>query len=153
MTNQKDSGEARQALDSIEKMGQAALQRAAPPRWFNGAIALLAGVMVGLAVANLREYQVLVIVSMALVIAYQGQKVGVSMKKPPLKLIGVALVILGPLYFVLIIAAQYFQPVLGDVWAPILAGLLLTGAVFTLGIFERRWHHVLPNVGDGEKQQ
>ena len=75
MTDKQDhtqSSEAQQALDSIQKMEQAALRRVIPPRWFGATIALLTGSLVTLSAANLREYHVFIILAMALVISYQS---------------------------------------------------------------------------------
>jgi uncharacterized protein involved in response to NO len=143
MTDKKDHTEindAKQALDSIQQMQQAALLRAMPPRWFGATIALLAGSLVSLSAADLREYHVLVILAMALVISYQSHKTGVTGKDFPLKLAGLALVILLPLFFGFIIAAQLLSPTLGHTGASVLAGTLFAIAVYVLSIFERRWH-------------
>ena len=49
--------DARQALESIQEMAQSARKRAQPPKWFGIVVALLAGSMVALAVADLRKWQ------------------------------------------------------------------------------------------------
>ncbi|HCQ03091.1 MAG TPA: hypothetical protein DIT99_21455, partial [Candidatus Latescibacteria bacterium] len=80
MTDNKDRnepGDVQGALDSIQEMKQAALWRAMPPRWFGAIIALLAGALVALSVADLREYHVYIIILMALVLLFQSKKSGV----------------------------------------------------------------------------
>jgi len=143
MTDKKDHteiNEAGRALDSIQQMERAALLRAMPPRWFGATIALLAGTLVALSAADLREYHVLIIVAIALVISYQSQKMGVTGKKFPIKLTGLALVILLPLFFGFIIAAQLFSSTVGPIGAAVLAGILFAITVYILSLFERRWH-------------
>ena len=117
MTDKKDPAEineAGRALDSIRQMERAALLRAMPPRWFGATIALLAGTLVTLSAADLREYHVLIIVAIALVISYQSQKTGVTGKNFPVKLTGLALAVLFPLFFGFIYAAQLFSPAAGQ---------------------------------------
>ena len=77
MTNEKHgaaSSEAHKALDTIQQMKRAAMRRAIPPRWFGALIALLAGSLVSLAAADLRQYTVFIILLMVFVISYQSQK-------------------------------------------------------------------------------
>jgi hypothetical protein len=49
-------------------------------------------------------------------------------------------VVLIPLFFYFIIAAQLFRATLGYTGAAILAGALFAIAVYTLSLFERRWY-------------
>ena len=143
MTDNKDRnepGNVQGALDSIQEMKRAALWRAMPPRRFGAIIALLAGALVALSVAGLREYHVYIIILMALVIVYQSQKTGVSVRQFPSKLTGIALIILIPLFFLLIVVAQTLSDRLGYVWASLSAGVVLAIAVYTLSVFERRRH-------------
>lgn len=143
MTDKKDPteiNEAGRALDSIQQMERAALLRAMPPRWFGATIALLAGTLVFLSAAGLREYHVLIIVAIALVISYQSQKMGVTGKEFPVKLTGLALVVLLPLFFGFIILAQLFSTSAGHIGAAVSAGILFAMTVYTLSLFERRWH-------------
>ena len=143
MTNQKDRTELSKvqgALDSIQEMERAALWRAIPPRWFGAAMGLLAGAMVALSVADLRGYHVYIILLMAGVMLYQAQKTGVSARRFPSRLTVIALSILIPLFFLLIVVAQALTDVLGFVWASLSAGVVLAITVYTLSLFERRWH-------------
>ena len=143
MTDNKDRnepGNVQGALDSIQEMKRAALWRAMPPRRFGAIIALLAGALVALSVAGLREYHVYIIILIALVLLYQSKKPGVSVRQLPSKLTGIALIILIPLFFLLIVAAQTLSDRLGYVWASLSAGLVLAIAVYTLSVFERRRH-------------
>lgn len=143
MSNNKDRtdpSEVRGALDSIQKMERAALWRAMPPRWFGAIIALLAGTLVALSAADLREYHVYIILLMACVISYQSQKTRVSVRQFPLKRIGIALMVLLPLFFLLIVAAQASTDIIGPVWAPLFAGIVLAMTMYMLSIFERRWY-------------
>ena len=143
MTNEKHSAassEAHKALDTIQQMKRAAMRRATPPRWFGALIALLAGSLVSLSAADLRQYTVFIILLMVLVISYQSQKTGVSAKTFPVKTAVVGLIILVPLFFLLIIAAQLLQESLGHVSASLLCGGIFSVMVYLLSLFERRWY-------------
>ena len=143
MTNEKnsvDSNEARKALDTIEQIERKAMRRATPPHWVGVLIALLAGSLVSLSAADLRQYTVFIILSMVLVISYQRQKTGVSAKIFPIKTMVIGLIILVPLFFLLIIAAQLLQERLGYVSASLLCGGIFSVIVYLLSFFERRWY-------------
>ena len=149
MTNEKHSAassEAHKALDTIQQMKRAAMRRATPPRWFGALIALLAGSLVSLSAADLRQYTVFIILSIVLVISYQRQKTGVSAKTFPVKTMVLGLIILVPLFFLLIIAAQLLQERLGYVSASLLCGGIFSVIVYLLSLFERRWYDKI-NVG------
>jgi len=130
--------EAKAALDSIEKIKNSSLKRALPPRWYNTVLAVLAGSLVFLAVVNLREYQVLIILLMGIVITYQVQSSGISTKPVPIKYIVMTFIFLVPLYFLLVIAGQYLTPKLGELLGALLAGTLLATFVYLLGMAERK---------------
>ena len=152
MTNEKHSAassEAHKALDTIQQMKRAAMRRATPPRWFGALIALLAGSLVSLSAADLRQYTVFIILLMVLVISYQSQKTGVSAKTFPVKTAVVGLIILVPLFFLLIIAAQLLQEILGHVSASLLCGGIFSVIVYFLSLFERRWYDKI-NVEKGQ---
>ncbi len=143
MTNKKhsvDSSEARKALDTIEQMERTAMRIATPPRWFGALIALLAGSLVSLSASDLRQYTVFIILLMVLVISYQRQKTGVSAKTFPVKTAVLGLIILVPLFFLLIIAAQLLQESLGHVLASLLCGGIFSVIVYLLSLVERRWY-------------
>ncbi len=143
MTNEKhsvDSSEARKALDTIQQMERTAMRRATPPRWFGALIALLAGSLVSLSAADLRQYTVFIILSIVLAISYQRQKTGVSAKTFPVKTAILGLIILVPLFFLLIIAAQLLQESLGHVLASLLCGGIFSVIVYLLSLVERRWY-------------
>ena len=149
MTNEKHSAassEAHKALDTIQQMKRAAMRRATPPRWFGALIALLAGSLVSLSAADLRQYTVFIILLMVFVISYQSQKTGVSAKTFPVKTAVLGLIILVPLFFLLIIAAQLLQESLGHVLASLLCGGIFSVIVYLLSLFERRWYDKI-NVG------
>ena len=152
MTNKKHSAassEAHKALNTIQQMKRAAMRRATPPRWFGALIALLAGSLVSLSAADLRQYTVFIILSMVLVISYQRQKTGVSAKIFPIKTMVIGLIILVPLFFLLIIAAQLLQEKLGYVSASLLCGGIFSVIVYLLSWVERRWYDKI-NVGKVE---
>jgi hypothetical protein len=152
MTNEKHSAassEAHKALDTIQQMKRAAMRRATPPRWFGALIALLAGSLVSLSAADLRQYTVFIILLMVFVISYQSQKTGVSAKTFPAKTAVVGLIILVPLFFLLIIAAQLLQESLGHVSASLLCGGIFSVIVYLLSLFERRWYDKI-NVEKGQ---
>lgn len=141
MKNDKEQigrSEAIDALNLIETMRGASLKRALSPRWYSATLAILAGTVVFLAAANLREYQVLVILMIGLVIIYQVQKSGVATKAVPIKHVIVTIVLLLPLYFLLVFTGQYLMPVLGELLAPLLAGALLAIFVYILSMIERQ---------------
>jgi hypothetical protein len=140
MAEQNPADDAREALDSIQAMEKAALRRAIPSRWFGASMALLAGALVTLSAADQREYHVYVILLMSAVLVYRSQKTGVSVRQFPTKVAGIALIVLTPLFFGLIVAAQMFSEAIGTVGAPLAAGIVLAIAVYSLSIFERRWH-------------
>ena len=152
MTNEKHSAassEAHKALDTIKQMKRAAMRRATPPRWFGALIALLAGSLVSLSAADLRQYTVFIILLMVLLISYQSQKTGVSAKTFPVKTAILGLIILVPLFFLLIIAAQLLQEILGHVSASLLCGGIFSVIVYLLSLFERRWYDKI-NVEKGQ---
>ena len=152
MTNEKHStasSEAHKALDTIQQMKRAAMRRATPSRWFGALIALLAGSLVSLSAADLRQYTVFIILLMVLVISYQRQKTGVSAKTFPVKTAVVGLIILVPLFFLLIIAAQLLQESLGHVSASLLCGGIFSVIVYLLSLVERRWYDKI-NVEKGQ---
>ena len=143
MTNEKHSAassEAHKALDTIQQMKRAAMRRATPPHWFGALISLLAGSLVSLSAADLRQYIVFIILLMGLVISYQTQKTGVSAKKFPFKTMVLGLIILVPLFFLMIIAAQLLQESLGYVSASLLCGGIFSVIVYLLSLVERRWY-------------
>ena len=143
MTNEKHStasSEAHKALDTIQQMKRAAMRRATPSRWFGDLIALLAGSLVSLSAADLRQYTVFIILLMVLVISYQRQKTGVSAKTFPVKTMVLGLIILVPLFFLMIIAAQLLQESFGHVSASLLCGGIFSVIVYLLSLVERRWY-------------
>ena len=143
MTNEKHSAassEAHKALDTIQQMKRAAMRRATPSHWFGALIALLAGSLVSLSAADLRQYIVFIILLMVLVISYQRQKTGVSAKNFPVKTMVLGLIILVPLFFLMIIAAQLLQESLGRVSASLLCGGIFSVIVYLLSLVERRWY-------------
>jgi hypothetical protein len=145
-----EASDVQESLDSIEGMERAALKRAIPPLWFGASIALLAGALVALSVADLREYHVYIILLMGFVLVWKAQTLGASVRQLPSKLTAVALSILIPMFFLLVVGAQAFAGVLGSVWAPLSAGVILAATVFALSLFERRWHLTKIGVGEGE---
>jgi hypothetical protein len=150
IAEQAADDDAREALDSIQAMGNAALWRAIPPRWFGASMALLAGALVALSAADHREYHVYVILLMSAVLVYQSQKTGVSVRKFPIRVAGIAIIVLTPLFFGLIVAAQLFSETIGTVGAPLAAGIVLAIAVYSLSVFERRWYIARIGSGDAE---
>ncbi len=143
MTNEKHgaaSSEAHKALDTIKQMKRSAMRRATPPRWFGVAIALLMGTLVTLAVADMRQLQVLVILGIGLVIVYQSQKSGVALKTLPIKLVVITLIRLLPMYYGTIVVGQLMTPVLGQTLAAIFGGGVFAIAVYLLSLIERRLH-------------
>ncbi|HCQ02551.1 MAG TPA: hypothetical protein DIT99_18520 [Candidatus Latescibacteria bacterium] len=148
--DQIEISDVQESLDSVEKMERAALRRAIPPLWLGASIALLAGALVALSVADLREYHVYIILFMAFVLVYKAQTTGVSVRQFPSKLTAIALGILIPLFFLLVVGGQALTGFLGSVWAPLSAGGILAMTVFALSLFERRWHLTRIGVEEGE---
>lgn len=147
---QTDSNEAHEALESIQKMERAALKKAMPPRWFGAIMSLLAGSLVSLSVADLRDYHVFIILSMALVMGYQSQQSGVSGKAVGLKRVALVAIIFIPLFFGFIIAGQLLSAMLGQSGAALFAGSLFALVIYTLSIFERRWYQGKTGAGSGK---
>jgi hypothetical protein len=145
-----ETSDVQESLDSVEKMKRAALKRVIPPLWLGASIALLAGALVALSVADLREYHVYIILLMAFVLVYKAQATGVSVRQFPSKLTAIGLGILIPLFFLLIVGGQALTGFLGSVWAPLSAGVILAMTVFALSLFERRWHLTRIGVEEGE---
>ena len=87
---------------------------------------------------RMRNYMFILL--MVLVISYQSQKTGVSAKIFPVNTAVVGLVILVPLFFLLIIAAQLLQESLGHVSAALLCGGIFSVMVYLLSLFEGRWY-------------
>ena len=135
------SSEAHKALGTIQQMKGAAMQRATPPRWFGPLIALLSGSLVSLSAADLRQYTVLIILLMILVISYQRQETRVSTIIFPVKTAVVGLIILVPLFFLLIIVAQLLRERLGHVSASLLCGGIFSVLMYLLSLVERHWYH------------
>lgn len=129
-----------EALKAIDEMERAAIHRTTPPSWFRLVLSLLSGALVSLSAAGLRQYHVIIIVFMALVIVYQVQKTGASVRQFPSKLIIGALFALLVLFFLLVMASQLLEIQYGVSWAPVVAGLLMAGVVFGLSMAEKRWH-------------
>ncbi|MEO2016023.1 MAG: hypothetical protein ABGZ53_16810 [Fuerstiella sp.] len=150
IAEQDAAGDAREALDSIQAMEKAALWRAIPPRWFGVSMALLAGALVALSAADRREYHVYVILLMSAVMVYRSRKTGVSVRQSSTRVAGIACIVVTPLFFGLIIAAQKFTEAIGTVGAPLAAGIVLAITVYLLSIFERRWHMARLRSGNGE---
>jgi FtsH-binding integral membrane protein len=142
MTNKRSQlkrSNEQEALNTIEEMEYAALRRALTPPWFAVAIAVLAGALVTLSAAGLREYQVLVIMMLAIVIGYQAQKAEVSARIFPSKLVGVTVIVgMIVIYFLLVIAAQILQERFGFSWAPLATGAVLAVAILVLIASDRR---------------
>jgi hypothetical protein len=137
-TEHAQTDEAQQALDLIVEMETAAYRRATPPSWFVVSIALLTGGLVTLAVVDMRHLQVLLILGIGMMISYQSQKMGVSLKTFPMKLMIIAVMLLAPLYFGIIIIGQLFIPTVGLTIASTSAGLIFSIVVYLLSLVERR---------------
>lgn len=61
-----------------------------------------------------------------------------SAKPVQMKYILGAVAFLIPLYFVLVITAQYLTPIIGSLLAPLFGGSLLAIFVYMLSMFERK---------------
>ena len=150
ISEQDAADDANEALASIQAMEKAALCRAIPSRWFGASIAVLAGALVALSAADRREYHVFVILLLSAVMVYRSRKTGVSVRQFPTRVAGIALFVLTPLFFGLIVAAQKFSEAIGTVGASLAAGIALASAVYLLSMFERRWHITRVGSGNGE---
>lgn len=127
--------EAKEALDSINKMQQAGLKRVIlTPRWLGAILGLLIGTQIALLGAENRTYNtilIILILIMAIAIINKTQAAGVTEKVLFSKrTIIISLICIIPLYFLAIIGAQYLKNYFGFNWAP-----LLIGSVFTIGIW------------------
>ncbi len=137
MTENKhiQSKEAKEALDSINKMQRAGLKRVLlTPRWLGAILGLLIGTQIALLGAENRTYNtilIILILIMAIAIINKTQAAGVTEKVLFSKrTIIISLICIIPLYFLAIISGQYLKNSFGFNWAPI-----LIGSVFTIGIW------------------
>ena len=140
LKDQTQTVDAQQALDSIQQMEKAAYRLATPPSWFGVTLALLTGSLVTFAVADMRQLQVLSILGIGIVIAYQSQKSGVSLNTFPVKLVVIAMILLVPLYFGMIIIGQLMTTALGQTLAAMFAGIIFSTVFYSLSLIERRLH-------------
>lgn len=140
MENEKkhiNSKEAQEALDSIKKMKSAGLKRVLPiPIWIGAILALLIGLQIGLLGAQIRTYNILLIILiciMVVVIANQNRIAGATEKIDFSNRALITLIIcLIPTYFLLIITAQYLKVNFGYNWAPFATGILATIGIGTM---------------------
>ena len=72
-----------------------------------------------------------------------------SAKTFPVKTTVLGLIILVPLFFLMIIAAQLLQESLGHVSASLLCGVIFSVIVYLLSLVERRWYDKI-NVEKGQ---
>lgn len=143
-TDRAELGEPQEVLDSIQEMKRAALKQAKPPRWFGAIMSPLAGAVVTLAVADLREYLGYIIALMSILIVCQAKSAYVSVKHLSGKQAGLVLagIMLLPLFFLLVIAGQLLTKVIGVWGASLAAGTVFAIAVYMLSILERRQYNV-----------
>ena len=69
------------------------------------------------------------------------------MRQFPIRVAGI---VLAPLFFGLIVAAQTFSEAIGTVGVPLATGIVLAIAVYSLSIFERRWNIARVGSRNGE---
>ena len=103
-------------------------------------MALSAGALVALSAAEHREHHVYIILLMSVVLAHRSWKAGVSARQFPFRVVGIAFIVLIPLFFGLIVAAQMLAEAIGTVGAPLAAGIVFASAVYSVSIMERHWY-------------
>ena len=136
-----DAEQAREALKTINQSQQSAIAQAKPPARMGLIVALFGGIMVGLSVVGIRDYHVLLIVAMAVALAWQSQQVKVATDQYPWQLVAFGAVVGAVLYFVFIIAGQMVGTfLLGDAIGAILAGVGYALSLWGLSVHERRWY-------------
>lgn len=129
------SKEAKEALDSINKMQQAGLKRVLlTPRWLGAILGILIGTQIALLGAEIRTYNtilIVLIVIMAIAIINKTQSAGVTERTLFSKrTIIISFICIIPLYFLAIISGQYLMNHFEYNWAPI-----VIGSFFTIGIW------------------
>jgi 4-amino-4-deoxy-L-arabinose transferase-like glycosyltransferase len=136
-----NSKEANIALESIRKLEKASLQQSMPPSWLGIVISLVAGILVFLISAGLRDYYFLPIIALPIIIAIQRSKMKVSARVPTtskntvIALIGLIVIMIG-----LIFAGIYARSLYGSLMGPIACSLIATVIVYWMSISERNEH-------------
>lgn|GEM_PF-1869676 len=138
-SDQIGPNEAQDALNTIQSMESAGLQRGLPPRWFGLAMALPAGVLFALAGLEIsRLYMAPIFLLMVFAVIYQIRKAGVLVKPYPsrraliLVVVGVV-AILAPLIFI----ARELRDTFGFL-APLSLGVIVALASLCAFVLERR---------------
>ncbi len=102
-------------------------------RWYNAVIAVCCGLLVSLAVAELRQYQVVVLPLLCLASAGRAQVIGASDGGMRLRGLLVSAVVLIPSYLLLVWPVQVFgHAVTGQTLAAALAGVVLSAVLLLL---------------------
>lgn len=137
--DQSGSKNAREALDSIQKMEQASLRRAIPPHWFGATLVLLTSLLFTLAGLEVsRVYMAPLFLIMVFIVVYQTRKSGVLVKlsisknKRIIVMIGVVIICSLVIFF-----TQELRNIFGF-WAPLTLGVLTAIAGLILFALERR---------------
>jgi hypothetical protein len=142
MTNTTDQNEKFSpgaAIGLIREMEQAALRRAQPAKWLGVVTALLGGIITALAAAEtsrlfLAPIFLLMVISVVFQICHSGAII--KLNKPKLIM---AIVFVMMISGLLILGARELALVIG-IWAPLILGVLVSIAVFSASIFERRFY-------------
>ncbi len=136
---QINSEEAKAALESIKEFEKTSLQNAMPSTWFGIAISIVAGLLVFLIGAGLREYYFLPILALPLLIAVQRSKMKVTLRTATTsKKTVIALISLIAVMFGLIFSAIYVRSLYDNMLGPIVCSLIATLIVYCLSISERK---------------
>lgn len=154
MTDGKDRigpGDAREALDAIQRTEHAGLRRAIPPRWFGATVALIVGGIFVSAATGSSTYTVLLVLALAMVLVFQRDKAGASPKALPSSAIGILALIGLMIFFLLLVAgARVLSDIYGMAWAPLAGGAAVAAIVYILSVSERRSY--LAKIGGAKDQ-
>ncbi len=152
MTDQKiEPGEARDALNSVEKMQSAGFRRASPPRWYGVGIALI--VTIGFSLYALEDpgsYPGLFIaLGIALFVGFSREKIGAFGKELPDTKVGMwALAGVCAFLLVLFFGGIYIRRAYDVAWMPLVTGLTAGITIYLLNESARRYYHAKNDGGN-----
>lgn len=116
-------------------MAQRPLGQHSHARWCDAVIAVCCGLLVSLAVARMRQYQLVVLSLLCLSIVGRAPIVGASSGGIRLRSVLVPAAVLIPAYLLLVWSAQEFgRAITGQTLAAAIAGVVLSAVVFLLSL-------------------
>jgi len=128
--------EAQQALNSIESLQRSGMQRAITPHWYSITLAIIVGVLVFVIAAALRNFYVIPILALPLIISLNYRQADASMRTLPTN--KVALFVFVTIMLILISVGRILDEIYHASWAPILVGLIAGVIAYLLAAYERK---------------